>query len=143
MLLNKHETRGYSFEIDRKEPNLEYSTENCLMSCFWCNNAKTDEFNEKEFKIIAASIEEVWEKRLSNIKWKNSEENLYIKRIIKKKEDSFFKKESSTHKNFTFFKEIFDLLEEPNFKKNHPLQYQREIKRIRDLHNTMRTTLNK
>lgn len=68
MLLNKHETRGYSLEIDRKEPNLEYTPENCVMSCFWCNNAKTDEFNYLEFKIIAKSIKQIWDQRIALVK---------------------------------------------------------------------------
>ena len=60
----RSETRGFTLEIDRKEPNLEYTKENCCMSCYWCNNAKTDEFLPDEFKEIARSINAVWNKRL-------------------------------------------------------------------------------
>ncbi len=68
MLHNKRsETRGYTLEIDRKHPNLEYSTENCCMSCYWCNNAKTDEFFPHEFKDIAKGINAVWNTRLKTI----------------------------------------------------------------------------
>ncbi|MFY4803243.1 hypothetical protein ACOTWC_04090 [Aliarcobacter butzleri] len=63
----RSDTRGYSFEIDRKLPNLEYSSENCCMSCYWCNNAKTDEFSPKEFKPIARGINEMWNRRLRSI----------------------------------------------------------------------------
>ena len=64
-LYNKRsETRGYSLEIDRKEANQEYTQENCCMSCYWCNNAKTDEFNVKQFKEIARGINNVWNERL-------------------------------------------------------------------------------
>ena len=65
----RSDTRGYTLEIDRKLPNLEYSKENCCMACYWCNNAKTDEFSPKEFKPIARGINEIWNKRLETI-WK-------------------------------------------------------------------------
>jgi hypothetical protein len=60
----RSETRGFTLEIDRKHPNLEYTNENCCMSCYWCNNAKTDEFDENEFKEIAKGIKSVWNQRL-------------------------------------------------------------------------------
>jgi len=60
----RSDTRGYTLEIDRKQPNLEYTKENCCMSCYWCNNAKTDEFLPDEFKEIARAINSVWNKRL-------------------------------------------------------------------------------
>jgi 5-methylcytosine-specific restriction endonuclease McrA len=56
--------RGYSMEIDQKEPNGLYTDDNCVASCYWCNNAKTDEFSVKEFEEIARGINKVWEKRL-------------------------------------------------------------------------------
>jgi len=34
------------------------------MSCYWCNNAKTDEYIPSEFKEIARGINHVWNKRL-------------------------------------------------------------------------------
>jgi len=36
------------------------------MSCYWCNNAKTDEFFVDEFKEIARGINYAWQKRLGN-----------------------------------------------------------------------------
>jgi len=58
--------RGYSMEIDRQKPNLEYSKENCVLACYWCNNAKTDEFSYGEFsKHIGPSIQSVWKERRS------------------------------------------------------------------------------
>lgn len=62
-LFNKT-NRGWSLEIDRKKPNYEYSKDNCVMACYWCNNAKTDEFNDEEFKVIGKEIAKIWEKRL-------------------------------------------------------------------------------
>lgn len=56
--------RGYSIEIDQKDPYGFYTDDNCVASCYWCNNAKTDEFSIEEFKEIAESIKNVWNKRL-------------------------------------------------------------------------------
>lgn len=60
-------SRGKKLEVDKKEPDGEYSKENIILCCYWCNNAKTDEFTETEFKIIAEKIREVWQKRLDKI----------------------------------------------------------------------------
>ena len=63
----RSDTRGYTLEIDRMLPNLEYSKKNCCMACYWCNNAKTDEFSPKEFKPIAEGIRKAWNERLKQI----------------------------------------------------------------------------
>lgn len=58
-------TRGRSMEIDRIDPSGDYSKENIVLCCYWCNNAKTDEFSYFEFKkFIAPEIQEIWEIRL-------------------------------------------------------------------------------
>ena len=57
--------RGFSFELDRKQPNKIYSPSNIVLSCYWCNNAKTDEFDEEEFEPIGDAIREAWNVRLS------------------------------------------------------------------------------
>ena len=62
--LFKKNERGWSLEIDRKNSNKEYKKDNCVMSCYWCNNAKTDEFTFEEFEEIGKSFEVVWNKRL-------------------------------------------------------------------------------
>ncbi|WP_255036751.1 hypothetical protein [Lacihabitans soyangensis] len=41
--------RGYWLEIDRKEPNEPYSENNCVLACYFCNNDKSDVFNEKQY----------------------------------------------------------------------------------------------
>lgn len=64
-LNTKKDTRGLSLEIDRKKPNYEYTKENCVWCCYWCNNAKTDEFSYDEFKKIGRVIESIWDGRLS------------------------------------------------------------------------------
>ena len=62
-LLYKKTLRGWNLEIDRLNSNFEYTPKNCVMSCYWCNNAKTDEFTEAEFLKIGAEIKKVWENR--------------------------------------------------------------------------------
>ncbi|HPT73200.1 MAG TPA: hypothetical protein PLE74_13070, partial [Candidatus Cloacimonadota bacterium] len=57
-------TRGWTLEIDRKKPNLEYEEDNCVMCCYWCNNAKTDEFDDVEFLPIGNAINQIWNGRL-------------------------------------------------------------------------------
>jgi len=63
--LRKKNLRGWNLEIDRLKPNQEYSKENCVMSCYWCNNAKTDEFSEHEFMAIGKEIGIILRNRLN------------------------------------------------------------------------------
>lgn len=64
--LYKKNYRGWSLEIDRKDSNFEYSFDNCVMACYWCNNAKTDEFTHEEFKRIGKHIAQIWDSRLGD-----------------------------------------------------------------------------
>jgi len=48
---NLNGTRGRYLEVDRKIPeNRDYSSENCVLSCYFCNNDKSDVFDEKQYK---------------------------------------------------------------------------------------------
>jgi 5-methylcytosine-specific restriction endonuclease McrA len=62
--LFKKNERGFNLELDRKSPNKEYSYNNCIMACYWCNNAKTDEFTAEEFAPIGEAIGEALRNRL-------------------------------------------------------------------------------
>jgi hypothetical protein len=42
--------RGYWLEIDRRNPIGLYSRENCIPSCYFCNNDKSDVFNEQQYR---------------------------------------------------------------------------------------------
>jgi 5-methylcytosine-specific restriction endonuclease McrA len=64
--LHKKNFRGWSLEIDRLDSNKEYTKANCVMACYWCNNAKTDEYTPDEFSKIAKSIHQVWMQRLND-----------------------------------------------------------------------------
>jgi hypothetical protein len=58
--------RGYEMEIDRLNSNREYTRENVVICCYFCNNAKTDEFTHEEFKQIASpGIKQVWFHRIN------------------------------------------------------------------------------
>lgn len=63
--------RGERMEIDRKDSDRQRgyihheNDTNIVMCCYWCNNAKTDEFTYPEFKGgIGPAIKKVWEARL-------------------------------------------------------------------------------
>lgn len=62
--IQKKNERGWKMEIDRKDPNQEYSDDNCVAACYWCNNAKTDEFNAEEFKPVGEVIGKALKSRL-------------------------------------------------------------------------------
>lgn len=57
-------SRGTTMEIDKRDPRKPYESGNLIMSCYWCNNAKTDEFDEEEFGLIAKVIGGIWKKRI-------------------------------------------------------------------------------
>lgn len=61
----KKNDRGWNFEIDRMKPNQEYTKENCVAACYWCNNAKTDELDDIEFKPIGELIGKTLKERLN------------------------------------------------------------------------------
>ena len=59
-------TRGRRLELERVLPNESYNNiENLRFCCYWCNNAKSDEFTESEFKEVAQQISAIWKNRLS------------------------------------------------------------------------------
>jgi len=71
LLISRHKinkkklTRGWTLEIDRKKPNLDYTPDNCVRCCYWCNSAKTDEFDDVEFMPIGQAIKNIWDERLN------------------------------------------------------------------------------
>lgn len=58
-------SRGKTMEIDQRNPNEGYKSGNIALCCYWCNNAKTDEFNAEEFKPIGELIGQTLRKRLT------------------------------------------------------------------------------
>ena len=67
---NSRGRRGRCLEIDRKNPTKGYSSENCALICYFCNNDKSDVFNnEVEYKNFFQNrkkyINELYEKKLT------------------------------------------------------------------------------
>jgi 5-methylcytosine-specific restriction endonuclease McrA len=58
--------KGKSLEIDKKDPNGFYEIENMVLCCYWCNNAKTDEYTAEEFLEVSRGVKSVWDKRLKS-----------------------------------------------------------------------------
>jgi hypothetical protein len=65
--------RGKKLEIDQLNPKMGYVKNNIALSCYWCNNAKTDTFSPKEFKPIARGINQIWNQKLKDT---GSKENI-------------------------------------------------------------------
>jgi len=59
-------SRGKTMEIDQKKPEDGYNKDNIVLACYWCNNAKSDEFDPEEFQLIANGIKKVWNERLKS-----------------------------------------------------------------------------
>jgi hypothetical protein len=60
-------TRGRSLELERKEPKESYDNlGNLVLCCYWCNNAKSDQFSDAEFIDIGKVIGEKLRKRLTD-----------------------------------------------------------------------------
>ncbi|MCU0359628.1 MAG: hypothetical protein MUF75_02745 [Bacteroidia bacterium] len=65
-------TRGKTLEIERTSPNLPYDRlDNLVYCCYWCNNAKTDEFSAAEFQPIGQVLKMIWSRRIKAIKETN------------------------------------------------------------------------
>ena len=62
----RYPKRGKVLEIDRKISSVSYlNINNLVLSCYWCNNAKTDTFTEMEFLKIGKVINQIWSIRLN------------------------------------------------------------------------------
>lgn len=62
---SKRAGRGARLEYDRISDYNDYEIDNVVLACYWCNNAKTDEYSPNEFKEIARGINKIWNHRLS------------------------------------------------------------------------------
>ena len=49
-MLKQGRSRGMWLEVDLLNPKVDYSRENCVLSCYFCNNDKSDVFNGIEYK---------------------------------------------------------------------------------------------
>ena len=70
--------RGRYMEIDKKDPFTGYNANNIVLSCYWCNNAKTDEFSFEEFDILRNGMKEIWNTRIEKYNKTQSTEDKKI-----------------------------------------------------------------
>ncbi len=75
--------RGKSLEVEKIKAKGNYSYRNCVLACYPCNNAKSDVFTDKEFKIIGAVIGALKGKGKTKI-IKSLKKNNYIKGLLKR-----------------------------------------------------------
>jgi SOS response regulatory protein OraA/RecX len=61
--------RGWSMELDRIT-DKNYSKDNVVCACYWCNNAKSDEFSFEEWQEVGKIIGKIWKKRDKKFKQK-------------------------------------------------------------------------
>lgn len=54
-------TRGQHLEVERRIPDDDYNTKNCILACYVCNNAKSDFMSKEEFKELIPGIQAFWE----------------------------------------------------------------------------------
>ncbi|MBN8987585.1 MAG: hypothetical protein J0H42_05045 [Rhizobiales bacterium] len=48
--VNHNGKRGPCLELERKNPNSNYSPENCTLICYYCNNDKSYVYSEDEYR---------------------------------------------------------------------------------------------
>lgn len=66
-------TRGRKLELDRKSPELSYDKlDNIVLSCYWCNNAKTDTFTHEEFLEVGKVFASIWKERVQGYRSTNA-----------------------------------------------------------------------
>lgn len=49
-IIGRGRSRGVWLEVDRLKPKENYSRENCVLCCYFCNNDKSDVFDGNEYK---------------------------------------------------------------------------------------------
>lgn len=47
--LGRGQARGMWLEVDRRKPKENYSDKNCVLACYFCNNDKSDIFDEQQY----------------------------------------------------------------------------------------------
>jgi 5-methylcytosine-specific restriction endonuclease McrA len=63
--------RGKRLEIDRIDPsvsNYGHDINNLTLSCYWCNNARTNYFTSNEFRIIGKQIKSIQQERIKKLR---------------------------------------------------------------------------
>lgn len=53
--IGRGQSRGVWLEVDRLKPKENYSRKNCVLSCYFCNNDKSDVFHGNDYKDFKAN----------------------------------------------------------------------------------------
>lgn len=61
--INARVTGSVGYHLDRKDPNGEYSADNCVPCCTLCNFTKANRFSFEEFKLVGEAIRKVLDGR--------------------------------------------------------------------------------
>ena len=62
LVISKKPSFSGELQIERKNPNGDYSADNCEFACVICNNAKSDMISAEDFKkFFVPGIKEYWE----------------------------------------------------------------------------------
>ncbi|MFQ3674961.1 MAG: hypothetical protein SNJ64_00260 [Endomicrobiia bacterium] len=51
--IKRGQARGVWLEVDRLDPKDDYKLNNVVLCCYFCNNDKSDVFNEKQYKAFS------------------------------------------------------------------------------------------
>jgi hypothetical protein len=61
--------RGPNFEIDRKNPVGQYDVNNCVLSCYFCNNDKSNTFDYTTYlNVIGPVRAQIWKVLLDQLR---------------------------------------------------------------------------
>lgn len=79
--IEKGKNRGVWLEIDRDKPKGDYSKDNCVLACYFCNNDKSDVFKSAKEYIKFKKNRLEYLKKLLNLNSKNAKELENKKRL--------------------------------------------------------------
>lgn len=72
IISSKKRSFSGELQIERKDPNGDYSADNCEFACVICNNAKSDMISAEDFKkFFVPGIKKYWKHIEEEIKKKN------------------------------------------------------------------------
>lgn len=65
-IIGRGQSRGVWLEVDRLNPKENYSRENCVLCCYFCNNDKSDVFQGNEYKEFMRNRVEYLRKKIND-----------------------------------------------------------------------------
>jgi hypothetical protein len=67
IVTKRYYSRGKTMEVDQRDAFKGYTFDNIDLVCYWCNNAKTDEFTEDEFFEVGRVMKTIWQNRVAKL----------------------------------------------------------------------------